>query len=414
MTSTDTLPEPQPSALALIRTAPALRHLLTSRALSVLSLQMITTAVGWQIYEVTGSAWQLGLVAFAQFIPLLLLTPIIGYVVDRYDRRRVAFLCQVLAALVAAVMAIGIYRGWLPPVALIILMSVIGIGRAFEFPALAALLASTVGRQDLARATAIYSGFNQTAVILGPVIAGALIVIAPWLVYACVVAALSYAAFVVLHIASQPQAREMRKISIEAIAGGAIFLKSNRLLLGTISLDLVAVLFGSIMALMPIFAKDVLNVGAQGLGLLRAAPAVGAVVALAWFAQRPVQRQAGNMMLLGVAIFALATFVFGLSRVFWLSLLALVVMGAADVLSVIVRQSLVQLRTPDDMRGRVGSLNTFAIQSANLMGDFRAGAVAAAIGAVPTVMIGAVATLGLVGLWAVIFPEIRRLERLEG
>lgn len=403
----------QPSAMALLASSPALRRLIASRALSVLAFQMVAVAVGWQIYEATESAFQLGLVAFAQFIPLLILTPIIGFVIDSFDRRRIAAICQALGAVITAAMAIGICWNFLSANALITIMLAIGAIRAFEFPTLSALLALTVERQDLSRATALYSGFNQMAVILGPVIAGLVIAIAPWRVYALVAVGLIIAMLAVITLNARPQAKETRKISLEALSSGAYFLGSNRLLLGAISLDLVAVLCGTVMALLPIFAKDVLNVGAEGLGLLRAAPAVGAVVALAWFAQRPITSKAGLRMLQGVALFAVAALVFGLSRVFWLSLVALVVMGAADVLSVLVRQSLVQLRTPDDMRGRVGTLNGFAISSANLLGDFRAGAVAAVLGAVPTIFLGAAMTLGCVALWMVLFPEIRKLERIE-
>ena len=403
------------------------------RAASSMSFQMLAVAVGWTMYEITGSAFDLGLVGLAQFLPMVALTLVVGHVADRFDRRAIMRVCQVTTATVSLVFALGSWRGWLSRDMIFVLVAVLGAARAFEAPSTMALLPAVVPRQILRQATAASSSANQTAQILGPSLGGVLYAFAPGAVYAFVTLAALSAALLLASIRVDPARTEpppavatragrapadprgpaSRRLDLRSLFSGIAFVGRNRIILGALSLDLVAVLLGGATALLPIFAQTILRTGPWGLGLLRSAPAAGALCASLILARRPLRTAAGLTMLSGVALFGVATIVFGLSRSMPLSLLALCVLGASDTMSVVVRQSLVQLRTPPEMLGRVSALNALFIGTSNQLGEFESGATAALFGTVPAVLIGGIGTVLVALVWAVLFPTLRDLRSLD-
>jgi len=381
--------------------------------LSSLGFMMQGVAVGWQVYALTGSALALGLVGLAQFLPMVLLTLVVGHVADRYDRALIARLCQLTEGLALAALAIGSFTGHLGVSGIFAGVVVIGAARAFEHPTMSALLPALVEPAVLPRATAWAASANQTATILGPSIGGFLYALGPEAAYgaaslACVAASLSLG---FLRVARKPSARE--PVSLTSVFSGIAFISSDRAMLGAISLDLFAVLLGGATALLPIYARDILHTSPVGLGVLRSAPAVGALSASLILARHPLKRHAGTKMFAAVMVFGLATIAFGLSTSFILSLVALAILGAADVVSVVVRFTLVQLRTPDAMRGRVSAVNSLFIGTSNQLGEFESGVAAALFGAVPAVLIGGIGTLIVATLWAYLFPQLRQVDRLE-
>ena len=403
------------------------------RTASSMSFQMLAVAVGWTMYEITGSAFDLGLVGLAQFLPMVALTLVVGHVADRFDRRAIMRVCQVTMAAVSLVFALGSWRGWLSRDMIFVLVAVLGAARAFEAPSTMALLPAVVPRQILRQATAASSSANQTAQILGPSLGGVLYAFAPGVVYAFVALAALSAALLLGSIRieparsgspqagadrtgqapADPRGRVPKRLDLRSLFSGIAFVGRNRIILGALSLDLVAVLLGGATALLPIFAQTILRTGPWGLGLLRSAPAAGALCASLVLARRPMRGAAGLTMLSGVALFGLATIVFGLSRSMPLSLLALCVLGASDTMSVVVRQSLVQLRTPPEMLGRVSALNALFIGTSNQLGEFESGATAALFGTVPAVLIGGIGTVLVALVWAVLFPTLRDLRSLD-
>lgn len=396
-----------------LRSHPAFFRLWISRGLSGIAYQMLVVAIGWQLYALTNSARDLGFVGLAQFVPMFLVTPLAGHIADTFDRRKVVAICQVVAALAGIALAFGTLGGWLGRLEIFALVAVLSMTRAFEFPTVSALLALIVPRNNLTQATALYSSANQSAIILGPALGGLIYMLHPSAAYFTAAALALVAATRTIRIDAVMPDRRREAITFETISAGVRFIRRTPEILGAMSLDLFAVVLGATAALLPIFARDILGTGPWGLGLLRAAPAVGALSMAVLLAYNPIRTKAGPKMFGAVALFGLATIVFGLSTSLALSLVSLVVMGAADVVSVVVRQSLVQVRTPDDMRGRVGAVNAMFISSSNQLGDFRAGEMAAAIGVVPAVIAGGIGAIAIAGLWAVLFPSLRRLERAE-
>jgi len=374
--------------------------------------------IGWQVYDFSRStlgmtpreaALQLGFVGLAQFLPLLLLTLVVGWVADRIDRRWIARGAVALDVSCAVTLALLTWTDHLSLPAIFAVAALLGVGRAFASPALQALAPNLVPAAVLPTAIAFSSIAWQSGAILGPAMGGYLYAADHWLPYA-VCATMFGVSFVMLSL--------IRPIVRSTITGpshpwaqmidGLHYVRRNRLVLGAISLDLFAVLLGGATAMLPIYARDILHVGAEGLGHLRAAPAVGAVLIGAWFAWRPLKNAVGVKLLLGVAMFGAATIVFGLSQSMSLSLVALALLGAADMLSVYVRQSLVQLYTPDAMRGRVGAVSTLFISGSNELGEAESGFLASAIGPVAAVVAGGIGAVLVAGLWLVWFPEIRR------
>ncbi|TDH62854.1 MFS transporter [Dankookia rubra] len=386
----------------------------TSRVLSTLCMQMLAVAVGWQLYALTGRALDLGLVGLVQFIPVLVLTLPAGWLADRGDRRLVVACCQGSVAVLAALLAVGTLRGWLGREAMFLLIGLIGCARAVEAPNMASLLPGLVPRALFPRAAAWSASATQTAQILGPALGGLLYALGPQAAYGTAAMLLLVGGAAAFAIRPPRRAPGAERPGFAGLLEGFGFVLRHRLVLGAISLDLFAVLLGGAVALMPIFARDILGTGPAGLGMLRAAPAVGALATSVWLANRPLRAPVGPRMFAALGAFGLATVVFALSGNLALSCLALAVVGAADVVSVVVRSSLVQLRTPDEMRGRVSAVNSLFVGASNQLGDFRAGSVAALLGAVPAAVLGGIGTLLVAALFMRLFPELRRLERLEG
>jgi MFS family permease len=365
---------------------------------SSFGFQMLSVAVGWQVYAITGRALDLGLIGLVQFVPSVLLALPSGHVADRYERRRIVLLSQlaVLAAIVALTMLTATDR--IDEFGILAILFVIGVAMAFEWPAQRSLLPSLVPPALLPRAMAMNSSGDTAATIVGPALGGFLYIVGPQAVYA--VAGVLYLISLVLiaqlryrHVAAAHEAATWK-----SVFAGVHFIRLNPDMLGVISLDLFAVLLGGATALLPIFARDVLNTGPVGLGMLRAAPAVGALLMSLWLARRAIERRVGMKMFGAVAGFGIATIVFALSSQLWLSL---------------IRSALVQLDTPDAMRGRVNSVNAVFVNTSNQLGEFESGAVAALVGAVPAVLIGGVGTLVVVALWMGLFPTLRRRQRLQ-
>jgi MFS family permease len=391
---------------------PPFRLFWLARVCATVALQMQAVAVGWQVYAMTGSALDLGLVGLAQFIPAFLLVLIAGHVADRYDRGVVLRLCQIVEGLAAAGLALGTASGWLTREWIFLLVFVLGAARAFEAPSLQALLPGIVPLPLLPKAVAGSASANQAATIAGPAVGGLLYAFSPTLVYAICAALFIAASFLISLIRTQRTAPRREKMNVEVLFAGIAFIRKKPVILGAISLDLFAVLLGGATALLPIYAKDILHAGPLGLGLLRAAPAAGALVMAVALARWSLNRNAGRKMFAGVAVFGVATVVFSLSTSFPLSLAALAVLGAADMVSVVVRQTLVQIQTPDNMRGRVTAVSALFIGTSNQLGEFRAGTMAEFTGALVAVLAGGVGTLMIVALWAKLFPALMNVDDL--
>ena len=378
--------------------------------LSTLALNMQTVAVGWQLYLLTGSPFDLGLVGLAQFAPTVVLTLVVGQVADRYDRRVVVVICHVAEAGATAVLALGSLGGWLTRDGILAILVIIGAARAFENPARASLVPRLVPLPLLSRAIASVTSAGQMARIAGPALGGALYALGATTVYATVAVLYLAGAVLIALVRDAQPARPREEITSASLFTGVAFILRQRLLLGLMSLDLFAVLLGGATALLPIYARDILDTGPWGLGLLRAAPAIGALAMSAVLARRPIEHNAGPALFGGILVFGVATIVFGVSTNLSLSLAALGVLGAADLLSMIIRQSLVQIRTPDGMRGRVSAVHSLFTGTSNQLGEFESGLLAALFGAVPAVLIGGVGTLVVVAVWMYRFPELRRFH----
>ena len=393
---------------------PAFTLLWCSRILSNLAFNMLGVAVGWQLYALTGSALDLGLVGLAQFAPIVVLTLIVGQVADRYDRRLIASICQLVEAGAAAVLVAGSVQGWLSSTSIFATVALVGAARAFENPTTTALVSDVVGKPHVARAMAWLVSATQTARIVGPALGGFLYVIGPGTTYLTAGALFVASGLCTALIRSGRTARTSEPVVLESVLSGLVFIRGQRVLLGTMSLDMFAVLLGGgATALLPIYARDILETGPWGLGLLRASPAIGALLMTAVLARYAITRRVGMRMFQAVIVFGLATIVFALSHQIWLSVVALVIMGAADMVSMVIRLSLVQLATPDEMRGRVGAVNFLFINASNQLGEFESGVTAALIGAMPAAVLGGVGTVAVALLWMKLFPTLKNVERLE-
>ncbi|KOF55431.1 MULTISPECIES: MFS transporter [unclassified Achromobacter] len=393
---------------------PAFLHFLTARVGASLAFQIVSVAVGWQVYALSGEALDLGLIGLAQFLPMAALTLIVGHVADRYDRRRIVALCMAVETLATLLLALAAFEGFGGKPLIYATLIAMSSARAFESPTLSTLIPAVVPRAWLPRATALSSSGGQIAQIAGPALGGLGYGLGPVWVYG--LASLLYLASCVciasLRIERAPPRKE--PTTARTLLAGITFIFQRRLLLGTLSLDLFAVLLGGATALLPIFAKDILHAGPWALGALRAAPACGAALMSLTLARLSLGMQVGRLLFGALAVFGMATIVFGLSRSIPLSVAALAVLGAADAISVVVRSSLVQLNTPDHMLGRVSAVNTLFIGASNQLGEFESGLTAALFGAVPAVVIGGLGTLAVAGLWMWWFPELRKLRSLQG
>ena len=384
-----------------------------ARSFSEFSYQMAAVAVGWQVYSLTNSAFDLGLVGLVQFIPTAVLVFAAGHAADRYERKRVVQVCQIVEGLTAAFLAWGSFAGWLKVPEIFAAVAVLGTAMAFESPAAAALLSGVVPEGLLQKGTAVSTGGFQVATICAPALGGLVYAFSPGVPYTIMAAFWLLGGMLNGAIQLDQPVTAKEPPTLAALFAGVGFVRHNPAILGTISLDLFAVLLGGATALLPIYARDILHTGPGGLGVLRAAPAIGALLMGAALARHTLNRRVGMRMFQAVIVFGLATVVFAVSHLIWLSILALVIMGAADMVSVVIRASLVQLRTPDEMRGRVGAVNFLFINASSQLGEFESGMTAALFGAMPAAALGGVGTILVALLWMKLFPTLRNVERLE-
>jgi MFS family permease len=391
------------------------RFYAAGRFLATVALQMQGLAVGFQVYAITGRKIDLALIGLVQFLPIVTLSIGAGQLADRLDRRLILVACDV----VFCVAAVGFYvlaRSAAPSlVAILALLTLTGVARAFYGPAGSSLLPALVPREQFPNAVSLNSTLWQAAAIGGPSLGGAIYGLRgePGPVYFTSAALLVLAGFFIAGMRPRPMKSGREPATLATALAGVRYVRRHKLLLGSISLDFFAVFLGGATALLPVYATDILHVGARGLGLLRSAPAIGAGLTAAYLAVRPLGRHAGAKMLGGVAIFGLATVVFGLSTSFPLSLAMLALLGAADMVSVVVRGTLVQAATPDRMRGRVSAVNMMFVGASNELGEFESGALAQAMGTVPSVVFGGLGTLLVVALWTWRFAPLRQVDRLE-
>ena len=382
----------------------------SARTCAGLAFQMLGVAVAWQMYALTGSAFDLGLVGLAQFLPAAAFMLVAGQVADRYHRRRLLQICQVVEMLSVAALAIGSAAGVVTKEFILAAVFVFGVGRAFDAPTQQTLLPAVVPASLFPRAVAASASTTQFATISGPALGGVLYVFGPVVPYTICCALFLASVVLLAFVRIERFAVTRSPINLTAFFAGVSYIRRNPIVLGVISLDLFAVLFGGATALLPIFADEVFHTGPEGLGLLRAAPAVGALVIMAVLTASPLTRRVGRVMFASVACFGLATIVFALSKSFLLSMVALAILGASDAVSVVIRMTLIQIETPDEMRGRVNAVGSLFSGTSNQLGDFRAGVMAAWLGAIPAVLVGGVGILLVVLLWMRGFPALRHVE----
>ena len=391
---------------------PSFRVFLWTRLLGTAGNQMLMVALSWQMYDLTGRAWDLGMVGLMQFLPALLLTIPAGQLVDRVDRRGVLAASLVVQAVVAAVLTWGSYSGWVGRDLIFGLCVAMGVARALQMPAQQAIVPALVPVSQLPRAFALTSTFLRIAIIGAPALGGFIYTLGPAVVYGVCLVLFVVSTLFIGSIKRVPPPEAKGRVTIETLLAGFHFIWHKKPVLGAISLDLFAVLLGGATALLPIYAKDVLQTGPWGLGLLRGASSVGSLAMALILARRPLQRHVGRRMFVSVVVYGVAIVVFGLSHDFVLSLVALAVSGGADMVSVVVRQTLVQLDTPDAMRGRVSAVNSTFIGASNELGEFRAGTAAEWMGPVGAVVVGGVGTLIVAGLWIRLFPSLAHRDRM--
>jgi MFS family permease len=384
-----------------------------SRVSSTVALQMQAVAVGWQMYDITHNPLDLGLVGLMQFIPAALFVLIAGHLADRYDRRNIVRACQLVAGLASATLAFGTARGWMTRESLLAIVFVTGSARSFEQTTLSTLLPGIVPLPLLARATAAGASATQVAVIGGPAAGGLLYAVSPLLVYALCATLYITSALLIGLVIVERKATSRAPLSVPVLLAGFSYIRHNPIVQGVITLDLFAVILGGVFALLPVFARDVFHAGPWGLGLLRASPGVGALAAAILMAHRPFRQWVGRIMFGAVATYGLVIIVFALSKSFVLSMALLAVLGAADMMSVVIRMTLIQLETPDDMRGRVSAVNSLFVTASNQLGDFRAGLMAAWLGTIPAVMVGGIGALLVVLVGRQVFNKLYRVETFE-
>jgi MFS family permease len=388
-------------------------HYWWARFCTTFAGQIISVALGWQVYDLTRRPSDLGILGLVQFLPQLLLVLVTGFVADLYGRKRVMTLSIAVQVLCAAAILWFSWRGLVTPLPIFATLAVLAVARAFFGPASQALTVNLVPVEHFANAVSWNSSAWQTATIVGPVAGGLLYGIGPNVAYLVATAMLMLSFYLLLLIPEPPPPTVLRKITFAALFEGLHFIRREKIVLGAISLDLFAVLLGGAVALMPIYARDILHLGPWGLGLLRAAPGVGAVVTAAFLATSPIRDKAGVVLLLFVGLFGVFTIVFGLSTVAWLSIVALALIGAADMVSVVIRETLLQLWTPDEVRGRVNAVNMVFLGASNELGEFRAGFMAAWIGAVKAVVVGGVGAVAVAVVWGWVFPQLKNARFLH-
>jgi MFS family permease len=385
-----------------------------ARICSTVSFQMAGVAVGWQMYELTDSTFALGMVGLVQFLPMLLLTLVVGHVADRFNRKTIISICQAVEGSTLALLAISSYLHQLTPAGIYCAVAAIGTARAFENPSTQALVPGLVKDSKVPQAIAWFSSATQTASIVGPALGGFLYALGAHVPYGSCACLYGMAAILSSTIVPRRRPECKEAASASSIFSGIHYIRERKNILGAISLDLFAVLLGGATALLPAYARDILHTGPWGLGVLRLAPAVGALLTSVFLAHHPIRTRAGQRMFAAVIVFGLATIAFALSRNVLLSVGILCVLGAADVTSVVVRASLVQLETPDRMRGRVSAVNSLFIGTSNQLGQFESGVTAAWFGLIPATIIGGIGSIMVALIWIGLFPGLRRLESIAG
>ncbi|MBI3705251.1 MAG: MFS transporter [Rhizobiales bacterium] len=403
---------PVPAAPGLLQQRPFVLFWL-ARLAATTGYQMLALAIGWQVYELTNSAFDLGLVGLIQFVPAVVLTLLIGHAADRYDRRLIVRAAQAICALAAVMLTLAMFAGMLTRDLLFAAVFMIGCARAFEVPTAHALAPSLVPPPMIARAVAAWTSANQIAIVCGPALGGLLYVASPVLVGVVCLCFFAGSIALISFVRAQGPAAHREPPTFASVMAGFDYIRRKPRLLGVITLDLFVVLLGGATALLPIYARDILQVGPIGLGLLRSAPAAGALITAIVLSRIPVERHIGRKMFAVVAVYGIATIVFGLSTWFPLSLLALAALGASDAVSIVIRFALVQIETPDAMRGRVSAINYLFVGSSNTLGEFESGLVAAWLGAVASVLIGGLGSLLVAAAWMGLFPDLRRIDRFE-
>lgn len=410
---TDAPPGSPEQRFAAFRHGAFLRYWL-SRFFGTFAAQIVSVSVGWQIYDLTRNPLDLGYVGLVQFAPALLLVLVTGAVADRFGRRLVMGLSMALEAACAAALLAFTVHGLASPLPIFGTLLVFGVARAFFGPASASLVANLVPAEDFANAVAWNSSAWQTATIVGPVAGGLLYGLGADWAYGTATVLMLVAAALVFSIPRPRQAVTNEPATLESMLAGFRYIWKEKIVLGAVSLDLFAVLLSGAVALLPVYARDILQLGPWGLGMLRAAPGIGAIAVAVWLAGHPLRDHAGLILLVFVALFGIVTVVFGLSTITWLSIVALGLLGATDMVSVYIRETLIQLWTPDQVRGRVNAVNMVFVGASNELGEFRAGTMAHFIGVVPAVVLGGVGAVAVAGIWAVAFPALRRVRRLDG
>ena len=399
---------------------PEFRAFWLARLATTIAQMAMVIVIGWQVYDIARAtmsireaAFQLGLIGLVQFVPLFVLTPISGWTADRLDRRYVGRAVLLLEMLCAVVLFVATWREFINLPILFGVAALLGIARAFAGPAFSALAPNLVPRELLPRAIALSSTAWQTGAIAGPAIGGILYDVTHFLPYAISTILFAFSLLCLFVIGPIKQTILQRGSPLKQMIDGLAYVRRNRIVFGAVTLDLFAVLLGGVTAMLPVYARDILHVGANGLGPLRAAPAVGATLTAIFFSVRPLKTDVGVKMLTAVVVFGAATAIFGISRSYYLSLSMLTLLGAADMFSVYIRQSLIQLHTPDEMRGRVGAVSTLAISASNELGETRSGFTAALLGPITATVAGGLAAIGVTLLWAGLFPELRRARTFE-
>ena len=389
-------------------------YFLSSRFLATAAMQVQSVAIGWQIYDIERTPFALGMVGLCQFAPMFLLTLPAGEISDRFDQRRVlAFALMVLGICSGLFLLLSLVE---PRNALLFyaVLVLFGAARGFAGPSSQSLLAFLVPPERLAKSIALSSSAFTIAVIAGPALGGILFATGPIATYSFCVAGFLLSGLLAMTLGGRmlDRSRAGAATRWERVVEGIRFVRERPIVLGAISLDLFAVLLGGAVALLPVFARDILHVGPIGLGALRSAPAAGAALTAFSLSRWPIMRRSGTRMFAAVAVFGLATIAFGLSRNFYLSLAALIVVGASDMISVNVRQSLINFATPDPMRGRVGAVSMLFIGASNELGEFESGITAAWFGTIPAVIVGGIGTLAVVAAWMKMFPRLRNVDKL--
>ncbi|TYL47365.1 MFS transporter [Marinomonas sp. IMCC 4694] len=394
-------------------THPNFVHYWIGQIASSFAFQMLSVGIGWQMYDLTNSPMALGLVGLCQFLPQLLLTLVVGHVADRYNRRLICVCTRLSMASTVAILAYGNLNNTISADMIYLCAALLGTARAFEMPANQAILPNLVPSAMLSRAMSAIASAREISVIAGPALGGLIYLLGPTTLYLSSMSCFLLSCAIMFFLRYNFTVKNKSPIDMEHLLGGLRFIKNNKVILGSVSLDMFAVLLGGATALLPIVAKDILHTEAWGLGLLRCAPALGALLMSIYLARHPLTHSVGKIMFAAVAIFGVATILFGLSEHLMLSMIALVLLGASDMISVVIRSTLVQLETPDDMRGRVSAANSVFIGSSNQLGEFESGVTAAWFGVVPAIVIGGVGTVAVVGIWMYLFPDLLKRQRLD-